>query len=274
LAELAVLLAQADFGNLLHVYVHPGGRVELLPGDIGLPAMRERMLGEKFNLFGPTVAGYRLAAYRALPEGWSPAPPDVWVDLHMWRKFLRMENLVFATRAAVTAIVFATPQRHDLTLAEREVENRTYLERIRDPMSRNEIVAAAWHSLLSRDLQTERQVLVLGAARDGLVAELARTGGQLAAQELEVDRLLQSNGELAAGLERAGALLAAQELEADRLLRSNRELSAELARATALAAASAHEIDHMLGSRSWRLTAPLRKSFAVAARLYGSLRRA
>jgi succinoglycan biosynthesis protein ExoW len=77
LAELGVLLAKADFGNLLHVYAHPGGRVEILPGDIGLPAMRERMLGEKFNLFGPTVAGYRLAAYRALPEGWSPAPPDV-----------------------------------------------------------------------------------------------------------------------------------------------------------------------------------------------------
>ncbi len=216
LAELGALLAKADFGNLLHVYVHPGGRVEILPGDIGLPAMRERMLGEKFNLFGPTVAGYRLAAYRALPEGWSPAPPDVWVDLHMWRKFLRMENMVFATRAVVSALVLATPQRHDLTLAQRQVENRTYLERIRDPASRNEIVAAAWHSLLDRDLKSERQVLVLGAARDGLAAELART--------------------------------------------------------TALATAKENEINYMLGSRSWRLTAPLRKSFAIAARLYGSTR--
>jgi glycosyltransferase involved in cell wall biosynthesis len=216
LGELALLLAQADFGNLLHVYLHRGGRVEILPGDIGLPAMRERMLGEKFNLFGPTVAGYRLAAYRALPEGWSPAPPDLWVDLHMWRKFLRMENLVFATRAVVTALVFSTPHRHDVSLAQREVENRTYLERIRDPKRRNEIVEAAWHSLLDRDLQSERQVAVLDAARDGLAAKLAR--------------------------------------------------------ATALATAQQDEIDNMRGSRSWRLTAPLRKCFALAARLHGSLR--
>ena len=216
LAELAILLAQADFGNLLHVYLHRGGRVEILPSDIGLPVMRERMLGEKFNLFGPTVAGYRLAAYRALPEGWSPAPPDLWVDLHMWRKFLRMENLVFATRAAVTALVFSTPHRHDVGLAEREVENRLYLERIRDPKGRNEIVEAAWHSLLSRDLQAERQVAVLDAARDGLAAELARM--------------------------------------------------------SSLAAAREGEIDQIHGSRSWRLTAPLRKSFALAARLYGSSR--
>jgi glycosyltransferase involved in cell wall biosynthesis len=216
LAELDILLAKADFGNLLHVYLHFGGRVEILPGDLGLPAMRERMLGERFNLFGPTVAGYRLAAYRALPEGWSPAPPDIWNDLHMWRKFLRMENFVFSTRAVVSALVFSTPHRHDVTLAQREVENRSYLERIRDPAGRNEIVEAAWHSLLDRHLQSERQLLVLGAARDGLAAELART--------------------------------------------------------TALVAAREDEMNYMRGSRSWRLTAPLRKSFAFAARLYGSTR--
>jgi glycosyltransferase involved in cell wall biosynthesis len=213
LAELEILLSKADFGHLLHVYLHPGGRAEILPSDIGLPAMRERMLAEAFNLFGPTVAGYRLAAYRALPEGWSPAPADVWNDLHMWRKFLRMENFVFATRAAVTALVFATPHRRDVDLEQRQIENRSYLERIRDPGRRNEIVEAAWHSLLDRGLQSERQVGALGAARDALANELARTVTLVAAKEDAISR--------------------------------------------------------MRGSRSWWLTAPLRKSFAIAARFRG-----
>lgn len=148
LAELERLLSKADFGNLLHVFLHPDGRVEILPGDIGLPETRQRMLTEKFNLFGPTVAGYRLEAYRSLPEGWAPAPADVWSDLHMWRKFFRMENFVFATRAEVTAVVFATPERLNATLEQRQDENRAFLARIRDPGRRNEIVQAAWHSLL------------------------------------------------------------------------------------------------------------------------------
>jgi succinoglycan biosynthesis protein ExoW len=189
LAELEILLAKADFGNLLHVYLHPGGQAEILPGDIGLPAMRERMRVEKFNLFGPTVAGYRLAAYRALPEGWSPAPADVWNDLHMWRKFLRMENFAFATRAAVTALVFATPQRRDVGLEQRQIENRSYLERIRDPERRREIVEAAWHSLLDRALQGERQMLVLGAARDALADELARMIALMVERENEINRM-------------------------------------------------------------------------------------
>ena len=74
LSELEILLSNADFGNLLHVFVHPDGSVAILPSDIGLPELRQRMLAEKFNLFGPSVAGYRLEAYRRLPEGWSPAP--------------------------------------------------------------------------------------------------------------------------------------------------------------------------------------------------------
>ena len=239
LAELEILLSNADFGNLLHVFLHPDGRVEILPGDIGLPETRQRMLTEKFNLFGPTVAGYRLDAYRRLPEGWAPAPNDVWSDLHMWRKFLRMESFVFATRAVVTGLVFATPQRIDITLEQRKDENRTYFERILDPRRRNEIIQMAWYSLLNRELESERQVLELGAARDNLAAELARTA---AAKDAEINRIIQSNGELTAGL----------------------------ARATQLVAAKDEEINRILHSRSWRLTAPMRKSFAIAKRLRGA----
>jgi hypothetical protein len=35
-----------------------------------------------------SAMGHTMTAYRALPVGWSPAPPDVYTDLNMWRKFL------------------------------------------------------------------------------------------------------------------------------------------------------------------------------------------
>jgi glycosyltransferase involved in cell wall biosynthesis len=147
LAEMETLLSAADFGNVLHVHIHPGDVIEVVPGDLGRPETRRRMRMERFNIFGPTCAGYRMDAYRRLPEGWAPAPPDIWTDLHMWRKFLAMEEFAFATRAAVTALHFATPDRLDVPIEQREKENRGYLERIRDARQRDEIVQAAWRSL-------------------------------------------------------------------------------------------------------------------------------
>jgi glycosyltransferase involved in cell wall biosynthesis len=182
LEEMRILLSTADFGNLLHVSVRPDGRIEVLPGDIGLPETRHRMLTKRFNLFSPTFAGYRIEAYRRLPEGWAPGPPDVWTDLHMWRKFLRIEGFAFATRGAITALNFATPERADLTPDERHEENRAALERIRDPRGRDEIIQAAWRSLSQRALRYEEQVLAL-TERD---AEHNRI------LQAEINRMLQS----------------------------------------------------------------------------------
>ena len=101
----------------------------------------------------------------------------------MWRKFFRMGSCVFATRATVTALVFASPQRVEFTLEQRQRENCAYLERIRDPERCSEIIQAAWRSLLHRGLESERQVLALAAARDSLASDLARTTTMVAAKE-------------------------------------------------------------------------------------------
>jgi hypothetical protein len=174
LAEMEFLLSTVDFGNLIHVYVHPKGAIELLAGNLGRPETRRRMLAEKFNIFGPTYAGYRMDAYRRLPEGWAPAPIDIWTDLHMWRRFLAMEGLRFATRAVVTALHFATPERLGVTLEQREEENRCHLDRIRDPRKRDEITQAAWRSLLDKVAGNEDQIAALGASRVALETELSR----------------------------------------------------------------------------------------------------
>ena len=133
LDELSKLLADADFGNLPQIQVTP--RSELAPvfGDLAEAATRHRMLTSRWNLFGPTVCGYRLDAYRKLNTGWTTAPPDIWSDLHMWRKFLARDDFTVTTRFAVTALTFQTPPRREMPIEERASEIRHWRERIRQP---------------------------------------------------------------------------------------------------------------------------------------------
>ncbi|MBC2779133.1 glycosyltransferase family 2 protein [Parasphingopyxis marina] len=135
LEEMAKLLANADFGNLIQVQVGTRGRFEALRDDLALPETRERMLTEKYNFFGPTTCGYRRSAYDRLEPGWSPAPEDIWTDLYMWRKFLRRDDIRMATRHQPGALCFPTPQRRAWPMAKRCAENREYLARLRDSAS-------------------------------------------------------------------------------------------------------------------------------------------
>lgn len=124
LAELDRLLAEVDFGNLLQARLTPDGAVAVHHGDLADPRTRERMRTERFNFFGPSVAGYRLAAYRRLVHGWEPAPPDLWSDLYMWRAFLDTPGLRLATRFSVQGVSLPAAERTDADLAERAAESR------------------------------------------------------------------------------------------------------------------------------------------------------
>jgi hypothetical protein len=62
------------------------------------------MCAETFNIFGLSAAGHRLSAYRGLPQGWSPAPPDLPTDLHMWRKWINAGSVRYAASPAVTSL--------------------------------------------------------------------------------------------------------------------------------------------------------------------------
>jgi glycosyltransferase involved in cell wall biosynthesis len=140
LNELAALLRNVDFGNLSHFEILIDGRGILLPGDLADPAVRRRMLAKTFNFFGPTVAGYRLSAYRSLPVGWSPAPFGVPSDLHMWRKFLAQDHLRFGTRVAVTAVKCGAFYRRDWPIEQRAAEVTEWAARVADPAWRDAIV--------------------------------------------------------------------------------------------------------------------------------------
>lgn len=192
LAEMDILLSRVDFGNTLHVYVKPDGALAILPGNLAEPATRARMLDEHRNYFGPTCAGYRLEAYRRLPEGWAPAPPDIWSDLHMWRKFLRQDGLSFGTCAAVTALQFATPHRADVTLEQRAAEIRAWRERILDPQVRAHIVQAAWCSLVDHAQRGDDAIAAMTAELARLRPEHATLTRDLAEAHAQLRHIMAS----------------------------------------------------------------------------------
>jgi succinoglycan biosynthesis protein ExoW len=150
LAELELHLRSVDFGNLLQCMIGADGSITSIWGDLAVPKVRERlMLPECWNLCGPTVVGYRLAAYRGLPEGWTPAPDDVPTDLHMWRKFMRDDRLTKGTRFAVKSVAFPTPQRLGWSLDRRATEIAAYAARLQDSDMRRNIAAECFRAFFT-----------------------------------------------------------------------------------------------------------------------------
>lgn len=140
LDELSKLLQHVDFGNLIACFVDHSldNCIDGLPGDLGDPNTIQRMLTSKYNFFGISTAGYTMEAYRRLPNGWSPAPDDLWTDLHMWRKFLQTPDLTFGSRFAVTACQFPSPPRKHLSTSERKLEMAVWFEKMQCEKQRDQ----------------------------------------------------------------------------------------------------------------------------------------
>ena len=137
LVEAEALLAAADFGDTLPMFLQPDAGARLFLADFGDPALRRRMAEGRVNAFGPTPAAYRLETYRALPVGWSPAPEGIWTDLHMWRKFLALPGIRCATRFVVTSLTFPQALRRDWTAERRRAEIAAMAAQIGDAAIRD-----------------------------------------------------------------------------------------------------------------------------------------
>lgn len=127
LATMAALLRQADFAHTTHARVCEDGSFTFIVGNLNDAAQRQRMATEPHNWIGVTNAGYRLDAYRRLPVGWSPAPPDVWSDLWMWRKFIA-QPFAFASSLRVTSL-FLHREKGDASPSA-IAQHRAFAERI------------------------------------------------------------------------------------------------------------------------------------------------
>lgn len=174
------LLADADLAHSLTVVAHPGGGFHLpYVGDLADPWYR-RWLAGPHNFIPLAATGHTLAAYRSLAEGWSPAPPGVWTDLNMWRKFLARPDLRMVTGGRPTMLGFPSPARLSMDLAQRLSEMESWHARLQQP--------GAWEAL-------RRQATDLLSLR---AAELQRDGLAARAEfEAERDRLTESEAALA-----------------------------------------------------------------------------
>lgn len=129
LASLAKLLDRADFGHMVQVNVFGPEEFAVVGGSFAEPGCWRKVRDGKAAFFGLTVGGHRMSAYRALPIGWSPAPPDIFTDQYMWRKFLRQPGLRFASCIEASAIHILSPLRTDWTQEQRAAELRDLFER-------------------------------------------------------------------------------------------------------------------------------------------------
>ena len=133
LETMSRLLEEADFAHTRLVFLTPTLTIGGYVGDLNDAETRAAMLNQPFNFFGPTVAGHRLDAYRRLPQGWAPAPPDVWTDLHMWRKWLAADGMRLHSSSRVTSIHLPRSARHGIDPALLALEPRTWYEAFKAP---------------------------------------------------------------------------------------------------------------------------------------------
>lgn len=150
LQELECLLKTCDFGNLLHVYLDDNNNIQCVPGDLGNQSTVSRITeasNTRFSICGLSVTGYRLAAYRSLPVGWSPAPDNMWTDLHMWKKFLVRKELTVGSRIAVTSLKFPAPLRQKDAEQEAEMLVRDWYHKIQSHSVRDDITQTVLRKL-------------------------------------------------------------------------------------------------------------------------------
>lgn len=159
LANLRDGLANADFVHTLHTWVMPDGELAINPVDIATPEFRKVMTATKTNYFGPTVVGHTMAAYRALEVGWHPAPPGLWTDLHMWRKFFAADGLRFRSLPLVDTIHFPASLRRDWPTDRRLAELQGYAAMIETSAGAAAYRAKATASLLDKALVREKRAV-------------------------------------------------------------------------------------------------------------------
>lgn len=280
LAEIERLLDAVEFGNLLHVWGPDDGSLSAHFYDLADPAVQRRMREERWNLFGPTFVGYRLETYRRLPIGWSPAPPETWSDLFMWRKFLALPGVAAGSRLAVTALNFPASYRVHWPVERRLAEIAHHASLLESPahldaVSQQALLAVAQVSA-SDHFAKEALTAEQGKLHERLtVCEAGLNDGQAALRASE-DRLAESrsrSAELEAALARRNADLAAlrdemavRQHEIETLRRGVTQAEQDRAAAQETSAALSQRVAGIEASRSWRVTAPLRRLRELASR--------
>ena len=132
-AEMARLLEDSDLVHSAPLSVMPNGSLQYGPIDIARPEFQALLLRGGWNKISLTGAAHTFHAYRRLPHGWRPAPPDVWSDLYMWQQFLGLPGFRGRTGTRLTHLHLADQDRWDVPVAERVAELERWWSQIQQP---------------------------------------------------------------------------------------------------------------------------------------------
>ena len=159
LANLVAGLGAADFVHTLHASVNPDGKVTVIPADLAAAEFRKVMIETTTNYFGPTVVGHTMAAYRALPVGWHPAPRGLVTDLHMWRKFLSAPGIRCRTLPEIDTVHLPSSLRRDWSPELRTRELAAFAERVSTASGVAAFKSQGTQSIVDQALRRERHVI-------------------------------------------------------------------------------------------------------------------
>ena len=138
-AEMARLLEDADFAHSAPLFVMPDGSLRYGPIDMARPEFHALLLRGGWNKISLSGAAHTLDAYRRLPYGWRPGPPEVWSDLYMWQQFVQLPGFRGRTGIRLTHIHLPDQDRREVPAAERVAELESWWNRIQEPGFEDEL---------------------------------------------------------------------------------------------------------------------------------------
>jgi len=130
-AEMAKLLTEADFAGGLQGWCDLDGRIYGQVCNLALRQYRspKTAMGIKMGL---SSGAHTMALYRRLPEGWRPAPPDIYTDKYMWMQILSLPRCLAVSSVHPTGLGFSSGMRAKMLLSEREREMSGWWAAIQD----------------------------------------------------------------------------------------------------------------------------------------------
>lgn len=223
---LSELLTGVDFVNSLPIFIKRDGTLTHLVSDLSIPesVMWHLDPEDRRNTVSLTGVMHTKRSYLDLPFGWRPAPAGRWTDHYMWEQFFSMPNFTARTSTRATTAKFGHNEREAMTGIQRGLEVKEFSQHMSTPG-----FVDRWNA---RVRECERQT----------IARLA----------LEETSLIAS---LASAIQRGEQLSS----EIDTARRESDRLQAALALSDERAAEIAATVEAMVKSRSWKITAPLRK---------------
>lgn len=153
-AVMAELLIHADFAGGLQGWCDLRGRIYAQMCNLAFRQYRSTKTRMGLRM-GLSAGAHTLAFYRRLPEGWRPAPPDIYTDRYMWMQIVGTPGCRAVTSLHPTGLGFSSAMRKQVPLPDRvremsywaeAIQDAERLQRLREDILAANLADATWHA--------------------------------------------------------------------------------------------------------------------------------